>query len=163
MTAQADSDLQLQLSTIPKKPTCRVPANKAGSEGYVGYVQANFEPACGQSGQAKACVASSSGLDFSGLGTTPSGDWHLAPNVDTNDGHVVSYVNTDFWKSAAGQAADRPSQRGQGAWMALSRRRCRGGLSIGNTCTTDYGTRKHEVSRWQKPQATRAPSSRTNP
>jgi len=116
MSEQADSDLPLQLSTIPNKPTCHVPANKAGS---AGYVQANFEGLPADS-PAKACVASccqqssgTSGLDFSGLGTTPSGDWHLALNVDTNDGHVVSYVNTAFWESGTGLggASDKVEER----------------------------------------------------
>ena len=117
MSAQADSDLPLQLSTIPDKPTCHVPANKAGS---AGYVQANFEGLPADS-PAKACVASccqqqsrgTSGLDFSGLGTTPSGDWHLALNIDTNDGNVVSYINTGFWESATGLggASDKVEER----------------------------------------------------
>jgi len=117
MSAQADSDLPLQLSTIPTKPTCHVPANKAGS---AGYVQANFDGLPADS-PAKACVASccqqqsrgTSGLDFSGLGTTPSGDWHLALNIDTNDGNVVSYINTDFWESATGLggASDKVGER----------------------------------------------------
>ena len=84
-----------------------------------GYVQANFEGLPADS-PAKACVASccqqssgTSGLDFSGLGTTPSGDWHLALNVDTNDGHVVSYVNTAFWESGTGLggASDKVEER----------------------------------------------------
>ena len=35
MSGQADSDLPLQLSTIPNKPTCHVPKNKAGSAGQI--------------------------------------------------------------------------------------------------------------------------------
>ncbi|CAE7857083.1 unnamed protein product [Symbiodinium microadriaticum] len=117
MSGQADSDLPLQLSTIPNKPTCHVPANKAGS---AGYVQANFEGLPADS-PAKACVASccqqpshgTSGLDFSGLGTTPSGDWRLALNVDTSDGNVVSYINSGFWESATGLggASDKAEER----------------------------------------------------
>ena len=53
MSGQADSDLPLQLSTIPNKPTCHVPANKAGS---AGYVQANFEGLPADS-PAKACLS----------------------------------------------------------------------------------------------------------
>ena len=67
------------------------------------------------------CVASccqqpshgTSGLDFSGLGTTPSGDWRLALNVDTSDGNVVSYINSGFWESATGLggASDKAEER----------------------------------------------------
>ena len=105
MNTKADADLPLQLSSQPAQPACQVPSDSAGS---TAYIKANYDglPA---DAPAKGCVASCcqqsagiSGLDFSGLGTSPSGQWHLALNIDTNDGNVVAYPNTDFWESSTG-------------------------------------------------------------
>jgi len=41
-------------------------------------------------------------FDFSDLSSSPSADdWQLALNIDTSDGNIVSYCNTDFWTSSS--------------------------------------------------------------
>jgi hypothetical protein len=36
------------------------------------------------------------------LTAPPQGSWHLALNIDTDDGNAVSFANADFWESETG-------------------------------------------------------------
>ncbi|CAE7745969.1 unnamed protein product, partial [Symbiodinium microadriaticum] len=104
-----------------------------------------------------------SGLDFSGLGTTPSGDWHLALNIDTNDGNVVSYINTGFWESATGLggASDKVEERftrdykdlevfnkalGWRSWKLVDTKTLQGWFTIGNTCSSGLAEKKFQMA-----------------
>jgi len=51
-------------------------------------------------------------LNFGGLSSPPSHDWHLALNIDTSDGHLVAYHNVEFWESAF-ELGGATSDRGQ--------------------------------------------------
>ncbi|CAE7391292.1 unnamed protein product [Symbiodinium natans] len=103
VVGQASTDLSVVEPTTPAMPTCAAPTDTVGSQAYR-TAQYGSLPS---EAPAKECVASCckatggfSGLDFSGL-SSPLGSWFLALNIDTGDGNVVAYGNSDFWQSSS--------------------------------------------------------------